>query len=123
MFAYIPVYHHAKNGPVEINWRRGTFHVVILEQATTTLTFANPIEGMTCSVLLVQDNAGGRLVEWDANYSGHPMDPNIYPTIKWMNGGDAPELTSDANAGDMVSLKWLVWPGKYYWGMYTLGMT
>ena len=108
---------------VYIDWKRGTFQVLKLIVPTTNVYLVNPINGQTCSILLIQDNVGNRLVEWKANYLGHAMDINIYPTLKWMGGGEAPSLTTDADTDDMVSLKWLDWPIKCYWAMYTLGMT
>lgn len=105
-----------------VDWSRGIFQVLLLNVPTTNIHLVRPVNGQTCSLLLVQDGVGGRGVEWKADYLDHPLDTDLYPTIKWMAGGFAPELSTDANAGDMISLKWLQVPLKVYWGMYTLWM-
>lgn len=108
-----------------VDWSRGIFQVLLLDAPLTNIHLVRPVNGQTCSLLLVQDTVGNRLVEWLANYFDHPLDTietDLYPTIKWMSGGSAPVLSTDADTGDMISLKWLQTPLKVYWGMYTLGM-
>lgn len=106
-----------------VDWARGVFQVLLLNVPNTNIHLVRPVNGQTCSLLLVQDNVGDRGVTWLAHYHSGPSYPDSgYPTIKWMAGGDPPGLSTDADSGDMISLKWLQFPLEAYWGMYTLGM-
>jgi hypothetical protein len=88
-----------------INFNNGQVQKTLLNAATCTLTFTNPISGaVTYELQISQDATGSRLITWPG-------------TILW-EGAGAPTLSTGANDIDYCSFKW---NGTSYLGSCKLG--
>jgi hypothetical protein len=86
------------------DWAYSNIHSITLSAATTTLAFANPVEGQALITRLGQDGTGSRAI--------------VFPsTIKW-TGGTTPTLTSTASKTDVFGF--LCTASGFYDG-YTVG--
>jgi len=104
--AYIPVSQRlfSSVATTTFDWAYSNIHSITLSVATTTLSFANPLDGQSVITRLGQDGTGSRAV--------------VFPsTIKWA-GGTAPILTSTASKID--SIGFLCTASGYYDG-YIVG--
>jgi len=88
-----------------IDWRDGNKAKITLG-ANITLSFTNP--GAPCNLVLevVQDGTGGRTITWPSN-------------VKWA-GGNAPTLSTDANAVDIIAF---YFDGTNYYGQASLNFS
>lgn len=80
-------------GAVTIDYDNGNIHQLTLTGDISGLTISNPPgsgKAGNLSLLLIQDATGGRTISWPAS-------------VQWV-GGNAPTLSSSANAVDMVNL-------------------
>ena len=80
---------------VTINWNNGATQKVTLT-ASTTLTFSNGYVGTPCTLYLVQDATGLRLVTWPAS-------------VKWVT---VPTLSTLGNKRDIIGL---MYDGTNWW--------
>lgn len=85
-----------------INWSNGQNQRLTLT-ANCSLSFSNPVAGMTAKLKLIQDSTGSRTVTW--------------PTIRWA-GGTPPTLSTAANKVDIVTL---YYDGSEYFGVAVIG--
>lgn len=81
-------------GAATIDYGKGRVHVFTLTGATTLSFPVGPTgpngQAISVTLLLQQDNTGGRIVTWQAA-----------PRIQW-SGGVAPSLTTGANRKDLL---------------------
>lgn len=77
---------------VTLNWNSGRVQKTLLNAATCTLVFSNPISGNEYVIHIVQDATGGRVVTFPA-------------TVTWA-GGSPPVLTAGANKTDVCAFRW-----------------
>lgn len=85
--AYIPVVtRFISTATSTFDWSVSNIHSLLLSNATTTISFANPVAGQAVITRLTQDGTGGRRV--------------VFPTTIYWAGGVAPTLTSLASKSD-----------------------
>ena len=100
--AYIPVEQKfISTATSTFDWAYSNIHSLTLSNATTTLSFANPVAGQAIITRLTQDSTGGRRV--------------VFPsTILWA-GGTTPTLASTASKTDLFGF--LCTASGYYDGV------
>lgn len=100
--AYIPVEQKfISTATSTFDWAYSNIHSLTLSNATTTLSFANPVSGQAIITRLTQDSTGGRRV--------------VFPsTILWA-GGTTPTLASTASKTDLFGF--LCTASGYYDGV------
>ena len=100
--AYIPVEQKfISTATSTFDWAFSNIHSLTLSNATTTLSFANPVAGQAIITRLTQDSTGGRRV--------------VFPsTILWA-GGTTPTLASTASKTDLFGF--LCTASGYYDGV------
>jgi hypothetical protein len=86
------------------DWAYSNIHSITLSAATTTLAFANPVEGQALITRLGQDGTGTRLV--------------VFPSTIKFTGGVTPTLTATASKTDVFGF--LCTASGFYDG-YTVG--
>lgn len=97
-----PMYDNGNSGTTKtINWLNGNRQKITLT-ANCTLTFTNPTNGQTTTLVIIQDATGSRTITW--------------PTIKWV-GATAPTLSTAASNIDIVSY---IYDGTSYFATYSL---
>ncbi len=93
----------ASSSAATINWNDGNIHALTLGASNTDLSFTNGKAGGEYTLILNQDSTGGRTVDWPSS-------------VKWP-GGNAPTLTTDSNAIDVIRF---VFDGTNYLGSFSL---
>jgi hypothetical protein len=100
--AYIPVEQKfISTATSTFDWAYSNIHSLTLSNATTTLSFANPVAGQSVITRLTQDSTGGRRV--------------VFPTTILWAGGTTPTLASTASKTDLFGF--LCTASGYYDGV------
>jgi len=100
--AYIPVEtKFISTATSTFDWAYSNIHSLTLSNATTTLSFANPVAGQSVITRLTQDSTGGRRV--------------VFPTTILWAGGTTPTLASTASKTDLFGF--LCTASGYYDGV------
>jgi hypothetical protein len=100
--AYIPVEQKfISTATSTFDWAYSNIHSLTLSNATTTLSFANPVAGQSVITRLTQDSTGGRRV--------------VFPTTILWAGGTTPTLASAASKTDLFGF--LCTASGYYDGV------
>jgi len=90
-------------GTTTIDWTKGNKAKFTFGAGNETLEFTNPPGSCSLTLVVIQDGTGGRTITWPAG-------------IKWV-GGNAPTLTTDANAIDIITF---FYDGSTYYGVASL---